>query len=290
MKESKKKDYYENTIESRSFKNNLSKLNTNLVRILEKNNHEPIIFGNLFYHHKVKNFNELDLNKDMVEKRVRLFNVARNSSNIFEIGFNGGHSALLCLMANPESNLIFNDLSSYIDFIPGDTITKEPLDIHPEVYVPEAIRTMEKLFPDRIVGIIGNSILEIPKFVKQNPETKVDCVHIDGDKLNYKLDFFNLIPILSDGAKIVFDDSNIAHVKFLVNFLVRAGYVSRLSNYPSMKNKYSNEIVKFENSSSNYLKKFYAYNFLFLDRILYTTKVNLFRPFKLIKKAWKKYK
>ena len=61
---------------------------------------------------------------------------ATESSRMFELGINGGHSVFLSLLANNELSLVGNDVAAYWRECPRS---------HPEIYVPEAFINKAKI-------------------------------------------------------------------------------------------------------------------------------------------------
>jgi hypothetical protein len=226
---------YLDIINSNLFKNNLYILNNSLYQVLQQRNLRITLFGNLFYDHDVLNFHQLDLNPILEEKRIRFAKAAKMSTKMFEIGINGGHSSLLALCANPNLEVYANDIvfGGFSHF-------------HPEVYVPEAAKTLEQLFPTKFHSIFGNCLVEVPRFVSSHPNIEIDMIHIDGGKETYRQDFFNLLPVIKRGGLVVIDDTNQPQIQDLANELVTLGYVERIPEFPLMNPNiiYRNEILR----------------------------------------------
>jgi len=221
---------------STDFMTKLRILNSNLSNSLTSKNLQSVLIGNLFYDHLEVNFQNNPLNPLLETKRQRLFDVAKKCSNAFEVGVNGGHSALLMLDSNPELNFTGNDIAAFYP--------PEPR-CHPEVYVPAAFDSLKQLFPDRVQTITGSCITELPKYAEKNNTKHIDLLHLDGDKSTYKRDFFTMLPLLKSGAYVVFDDTQQPAVQQLVDNLLKEGHVVR-SEYPKMASSevYTHEIVK----------------------------------------------
>jgi predicted O-methyltransferase YrrM len=213
------KEYFE-LISSEDFKSNLNDLNSKIIQKLD----------------------ESDLLKDCEEKRIRVFQAAKRSKSMFEIGVNGGHSSFLCLKSNKDLTIVGNDIAEFYPECPR---------CHPEIYVPEAFDFLESKFNNRFVSLKGNCLTVIPEYIKSNPNKKFDLVHIDGAKETYKQDFLNLIPSLEDKCLIIFDDSNMSFVQKIVNDLVQQNYLRRIDDFPQMDSniKYRNEILEFISDS-----------------------------------------
>ena len=104
--------------------------------------------------------------------RLREFVAKRQPKSIMEIGFNGGHSALLFLsITPPETKVVSFDLGEY-------------------AYVFAAKRYIDSVFPGRHTLVTGDSTATIPNYEEQvahrlkNPETapplKFDIIFVDG--------------------------------------------------------------------------------------------------------------
>ena len=235
--------FYENIITSREFNENLKILNKNLKDELEKNRYLPTLIGNLFYDHEQINppFYNSDMIKDCNEKRIRFVNACKNRNCMFEIGLNGGHSSFLSLMSNNKLVVYSNDIAEFYPPCPN---------IHPEIYVPVAANTLQKMFHNRFTFIKGNCLKEVPIFIKDNPTIKFDLVHIDGAKETYKQDFLNIIPNLENNALIIFDDTQQPAVQNTVDELISKKYLFRDNNFPQISNK-----IKYRNEILNYKKQ-----------------------------------
>ena len=93
--------------------------------------------GNLFTEDK-----SFTYNGKLLSKQVNMFRIGRTAKNIIEIGFNAGHSALVFLIANPDSKLTIYDIGW-----------------HP--YTRACYYYLDSVFPGRITFIEGDS-LEMP--------------------------------------------------------------------------------------------------------------------------------
>lgn len=232
---------YHSLVESTDFINKLNVLNSNLKKELENKNYVPTLLGNLFYDHEQMTppFFNSPLLKDCEEKRKRFSAACMMRTKMFEVGLNGGHSSFLALTSNEDMNVYSNDIAAFYPPCPN---------IHPEVYVPEAARTLKNLFNNRFNFIKGSCLTEIPNFVRNNPEMVFDIIHIDGNKNTYQNDFFNIRPLLADNCIVIFDDSQNPAVQNLVDNLIKARYLHRTPDFPQMNPniKYRNEVLIFK--------------------------------------------
>ncbi|MCC5987907.1 MAG: class I SAM-dependent methyltransferase [Pararhodobacter sp.] len=92
-------------------------------------------------------------------KRENLLKLAARAETILEIGFGAGHSALLCLLANPSSRLTIVD--------PGQF-----------AHVQGCVDYLKALFPGRVTFVPGFST----EVLSGLPPRSFDLVHLDGGK------------------------------------------------------------------------------------------------------------
>lgn len=142
------------------------------------------ITGNLFY------VNLLGAQGGMPEhslhwKRENLLKLALNASNILELGFAGGHSALIFLLANPRSKITVID----------------PLELG---YSRNCFDHLNALFPNRMTLIPGFSQDVLPTLAGLS----FDLVHLDGGKdKTIDSDLSALRSLVSPGHVLVIDDT-----------------------------------------------------------------------------------
>lgn len=231
---------YNTLVESTNFVDKLNILNNNLKIVLENNKYIPTLIGNLFYDHEQMNppfYNSPPIKKwGYEEKRIRFSKATKMGTTMFEIGLNGGHSSFLAMTSNENLTVYSNDIAEFYPPCPN---------IHPEIYVPEAAKTLKTFFNNRFNFIKGSCIIEVPIFVKNNPEMVFDIIHIDGAKETYKQDFLNIRPLLKDNSVIIFDDSQNPAVQKIVDDFIRQGHLQRTPDFPQMNPniKYRNEIL-----------------------------------------------
>ena len=229
---------YNEIIESDEFNQKLKILNNRLKQALLDKGFKPLIIGGLFYDHMEKYgipFYSSPLNEECDQKRRRFFKAAQQSNNMFEVGLNGGHSAFLALMANPDIVVTSNDLA-------------EQFIVHPEIYTIEAAKTLKEHFGDRFNFIKGDCLVEVPRFVSSNKDVRLDLLHIDGAKHTYKQDFMNLLPLLKKDSLIIFDDFQQRGIRLQVKALMREGHLKKEEMFPQMnlkKYRLTNEILKY---------------------------------------------
>ena len=109
--------------------------------------------------------------------------------NVLEIGFNSGHSSELFLENNNNIN--------YLGFDIG--INKQTLPMSD---------FMKLKYGNRFNLIIGDSIISLPEYIKNNNSKKFDLIFIDGGH-DYKIaksDFDNCKKLSNEHTIIIFDD------------------------------------------------------------------------------------
>ena len=204
---------YDAMIASSEWTEDLRSLNAALAEALRAADCEPILCGNLFYLHRQADFETAPLEPDFDHKRRRFFEIARQGGTMIEIGVNGGHSLLLAKSANPALRLI------------GIDICRSRGEGSPrgDIYVPVAMRWLETRFPGDFRFRVGDSRVEAPRFAIENPDERIDILHVDGAKATYLCDIVNLLPVLHEGTILVIDDSELPEVRKYIRALTRAG-------------------------------------------------------------------
>lgn len=116
-------------------------------------------------------------------------------NNILEIGFNAGFSALLMKIINPEINLTCIDINKHFYVIPCYKIISNDY--------------------KNIKIILKNSLIALPKLIKQKKE--FDVIHIDGDHSieSAKKDLNFCLKLCKKGSVIIMDDTNLPHINKL---------------------------------------------------------------------------
>lgn len=140
-------------------------------------------------YHKQKNISELVSN-------------APKGTEILEIGFNAGYSALLMLMSNPHINLTCVDINSH-------------------KYTSNCFQTIKEDYSN-INIIYGSSTTILPDLHKQNKT--YDIIHIDGGHSRplVKADVNNSIKLSHSGTHLIIDDTNLPYINNECNTLVES--------------------------------------------------------------------
>ncbi|MEO0485867.1 MAG: class I SAM-dependent methyltransferase [Pseudomonadota bacterium] len=196
-------DSYDAMVASAEWKEALDDLNHTLRKSLEAAGEKPVLQGNVFYHSHQEAFWDAPADPGMEVKRRNLFIVAQNSSHMFEIGVNGGHSLLLMLMANPGLKAVGVDICRRMQ--------KQWAPV--EVYTPVAGKWLEINFPGRVEFIVGNSLVETPRYAVERPKRHIDAVHLDGAKVTHFRELVSIRPVLTPDAFVIHDDTGIVSVR-----------------------------------------------------------------------------
>jgi len=101
-----------------------------------------------------------DYSVDMFKKQFLLYEIAKQSNYVLEIGTYIGHSLLIMLLANPKLNVVTIDIDS--------------------TYSVPSTRVLQKHFPDAKVHFLNSDSLQILPKIKD----KFDLFHIDGHHSN----------------------------------------------------------------------------------------------------------
>ena len=227
---------YRDTINSKSFKDNLTYLNTKIKDALQQQSYPLKLIGNLFYAHTPGEFFNCALLPYLEKKRDRFVEALVDKTSMFEIGINGGHSSLLALESNPEIKIVANDIAKFYPPCP---------DRHPEVYVPVACNVLSELYPDRFTYFFGDCLTAVPKFVSESKDLSFDVVHLDGNKNTYTTDFNNLSCVMSPDCHIIFDDMQDPNVMRQVDVLIKEQRVKIHPSFPRMVEKiYTHEVTQ----------------------------------------------
>jgi hypothetical protein len=168
--------------------------------------YQPWMEGNCFYDHGT-----LYRNPTLISKQINIWKIARNPQckQIFEIGFNAGHSCLLMLLSQNQSQITIIDIC-----------------FHP--YVRECFNYLNQQFPNRLVQLAqGDSIVLLPKILT-SAATSYDLYHIDGGHLEQvtNRDFLHCYAHgKRNHALILFDDVQMESQSVLWNLYVQCQLV-----------------------------------------------------------------
>ena len=118
-------------------------------------------------------------------KRENLLGLAVRATQILEIGFGAGHSALLCLLANPKSKMTIVD--------PGEF-----------PHVESCVAYLQSVFPGRLTFVKGRSTDRLAGLQRAS----FDLVHLDGGKdKTIEQDLCLLKPLVHRDHVLCIDDT-----------------------------------------------------------------------------------
>lgn len=122
------------------------------------------------------------------------FQIMKNSpdvTQVCEIGFNAGHSALAFLHGLSNANVLSFDLG-----------------VHE--YVTVARDILQERYPGRLELVLGDSAETVPRYFAQNPHKRCNIIFIDGSHLYEPVyvDMMNMLPVANqkDGHILIMDD------------------------------------------------------------------------------------
>jgi len=132
-------------------------------------------------------------------KIKNLQTLAKEKTNICEIGVNAGHSLLLMLEVNPTANYVLFDIGSH-------------------KYTRPCVDYIRSVYPDTSIQILyGDSKETMPRY-----EGSFDLIHVDGGHELPELtsDYRESTRLIRKGCPIVFDDYDFPVIRtFLKNKL-----------------------------------------------------------------------
>lgn len=200
--------------------------------------------GNIFYEHHQNLIVNDTLEKESNDKRSKYQELAKKASNILEIGFNAGHSALLLLESNPHVNYT-------------------GIDINMHEYTNKAVEIMKDNYSNRFRFISGDST--------QILKSKIgffDLIIIDGDHSisGVYSDFVNSLNQSARGRTIIiFDDTNIPHINNFVHKLIKLKLIKPLKfstldkNYHASSTKLFSKLFRLIIKNELFNKRFFKY-------------------------------
>ena len=148
-----------------------------------------------------------------VFKRANLATLARRRTTMLEIGMNGGHSALICLMANPTLHLYAVDICWH-------------------GYTRPAAEHLKRRFGRRFQFWPGDSREVMPRLAIDRPNLRFDLLHIDGghDPSLAIADMSNALRMATKGADFIFDDVNHIPLGEALEHVANMGYLAPLED------------------------------------------------------------
>lgn len=155
--------------------------------------------GNLIYRDGQKLDIDDSIDETAATKRHQLHLVATKKNSVVEIGVNGGHSASIMLMSNPE-------------------LTYTGIDILRHKYTERCVDILKERFPNRVDFIPGDSAVVFPLAFERL--SHADLIHIDGGHSPYHFhaDLHNSLSMpLAPGVErhILIDDTDSPYQPFI---------------------------------------------------------------------------
>jgi len=165
--------------------------------------------GNLFYFHH-GDYLGLPPHPDRRAKRRMLAAYAQSGRRLLEIGFNAGHSALLCLAANPDLQYV-------------------GIDIGEHAYMRPCYDYLRQRFGERIEIIEGDSAQVLETLRRRG--ARFDLFHVDGGHSVERAyaDLAGIVALSRDGQTLLLDDVNAKSVRAAANLLTMQGCLSPVS-------------------------------------------------------------
>jgi hypothetical protein len=164
--------------------------------------------GNCLYRHQsnLDKFEEGQRYNNKLILRENLYKLAKNSKNIMEIGLNGGHSAAIFFLANPNLKFLSFDICEH-------KYVEKVADYYKLKYNFEFVK--------------GNSLVTVKNY---NNDIKYDVIHIDGGHHEECVinDLINCKKFANKDTFIVFDDSNAKHIETILNRFVKNNFIKEI--------------------------------------------------------------
>jgi len=152
-----------------------------------------IIEGGIFYWDKDPRFADSLPDPSLAPARRNLWRASRFKRSLLEIGVNAGHSALLCLSANPD--LVYHGV-----------------DIGSHAYTEGCVAYLEQEFPGRVRFHRGDSREVLPYLATHRRELDFDLFHVDGGHTDElcRTDISNCLRLAKGGPgkHLLLDDIN----------------------------------------------------------------------------------
>jgi hypothetical protein len=206
---------------------NIENLHTKYVNIIEEHvkNMEDIIRpinihpeGNSFYEHST-----LKRYPDLLNKQKNLVWCGTNIyDKVCEIGFNGGHSAMLLLLGINSRNIKF-----------------QVFDIGEHNYVEPCMEYIKYSFPNVDINYVkGDSRLTIPNWIFNNKNEigTFDVLHLDGghDVSCVYNDMAVSCLLLRKGGLLIVDDIGLPWIRECADRLINNGYFENVDVLPTI--------------------------------------------------------
>ena len=159
--------------------------------------------GNALYRNGTKTFQKRENLDDL---RENLYRCAKRKKKILEVGFNGGHSNLLFLHANPDAEILNFDLMGHKYSYPCYEYIKSKYNVS---------------------LIQGNSM----KTLLEKDREVFDLIHIDGghnDKVVFS-DLVNCKRFAHKNTIMIFDDTNSETITKILEFAIHCKFIKEIN-------------------------------------------------------------
>lgn len=177
-------------------------INKNLMSIIDSSG--EYLEGNIFMEHETSVYSNKYIDK---VKNICTLVLNKNITNVMEIGFNSGFSALLMLIANPNLKITCVDICEH-------------------TYTIKCFNELKKTFGDRINLVIGDSSKTLPYL-----NNTFDLIHIDGchSVSIAEHDIINSMRMCKQGTIVIMDDYEFEHIKYIWDIYVKICKLSALN-------------------------------------------------------------
>jgi predicted O-methyltransferase YrrM len=189
-------------------------------------NHTNKVEGNCLYKH-LSNFEEFEEGMRYDNKlilRKNLHDIAKNVKNIIEIGLNGGHSAAIFFLANPELKFLSFDICEH-------------------KYVEDIANYYKSKYNFEFVK--GDSLIKVKEYIN---DIKYDVIHIDGGhhEICVRNDLINCKKFAHENTLMIFDDSNATHIENILNEFCENNFIKEIDySIFSLRKCYFHRIFKY---------------------------------------------
>lgn len=206
-----------------------------LVAIVQR--HGDWLDGNLFYVDLPAAIGGMP-EDSLKEKRLNVLNTSRAATNVLEIGFNAGHSALLILLASPNLKLTVIDLFDHS-------------------YTQDCFDYLSSVFPGRLVSIEGSSVERLGEL----GEATFDFIHFDGGKdATISEDLCLSQRIVKRDHLLVIDDTQNVELDRIVSKKELEGVIEMTpwepANGASGTRRWQHRLARFSHDTESYQKIF----------------------------------
>lgn len=171
-----------------------------ILAIVQENSN--YLDGNLFYVNMQDAINGMPAD-NLKEKRRNLVSIMQERTNVLEVGFNAGHSALIMLLVNNDVMLTVIDICQ-----------------HP--YTESCFDYLTMLFPNRLKLIKGDSTVVMHELKGE----KFDLIHYDGGKEKTILqDLKNSVQLVADDHILLIDDTQNSRLEEIIKELEKEKFI-----------------------------------------------------------------